>query len=69
MSSDISPGFYDDIPEGEYHADRESLSISGAKVLLRSPRCSATSRTTPSTRTCSTSVAQRTPWCSARDPR
>lgn len=32
-----TPGFYDDVPEAEYHADRESLSVSGAKVILRSP--------------------------------
>lgn len=32
-----APGFYDDIPEAEYHADRESLSVTGAKVLLVSP--------------------------------
>jgi hypothetical protein len=31
------PGFYDDIPEREYHADAESLSVSGAKLLLRAP--------------------------------
>jgi len=31
------PGFYGDVPEAEYHADRESLSQSGAKILLRSP--------------------------------
>jgi hypothetical protein len=31
------PGFYDDIPEREYHADRDSLSVSGAKVLLKAP--------------------------------
>lgn len=31
------PGFHDDIEEATYHADRESLSVSGAKVLLRSP--------------------------------
>lgn len=31
------PGFYDDIPEADYHADRESLSVSGAKVLLKAP--------------------------------
>lgn len=30
-------GFHDSIPEFEYHADRTSLSVSGAKVLLRSP--------------------------------
>jgi hypothetical protein len=28
------PGFYDDIPEGDYHADPTTLSASGAKVLL-----------------------------------
>jgi hypothetical protein len=32
-----APGFYDDIPEREYHADRDSLSVSGAKVLLKAP--------------------------------
>lgn len=32
-----TPGFHDDIPEPDYHADRDSLSVSGAKVLLRSP--------------------------------
>lgn len=32
-----TPGFHDGIPEAEYHADRSSLSVSGAKVLLRSP--------------------------------
>jgi len=37
VNSDISPGFYDDIPEAEYHADRESLSVSGAKTLLKAP--------------------------------
>lgn len=31
------PGFYDHIPEAEYHADRSSLSVSGAKTILRSP--------------------------------
>jgi len=31
------PGFHDDVPEADYHADRTSLSVSGAKVLLRSP--------------------------------
>lgn len=31
------PGFYDDIPEADYHADRESLSVSGAKTLLKAP--------------------------------
>lgn len=31
------PGFYPNIPEAEYHADRDSLSVSGAKVLLQAP--------------------------------
>jgi len=31
------PGFYPDIPESEYHADRDSLSVSGAKTLLKAP--------------------------------
>jgi len=31
------PGFYPDIPEAEYHADRDSLSVSGAKTLLKAP--------------------------------
>lgn len=30
----MSPGLYDNIPEAQYHADRRSLSASGAKVLL-----------------------------------
>lgn len=30
-------GFHDDIPEATYHADRESLSVSGAKTLLKAP--------------------------------
>lgn len=30
-------GFHDDIPEADYHADRESLSVSGAKVILKAP--------------------------------
>lgn len=30
-------GFYGDVSEADYHADRESLSQSGAKILLRSP--------------------------------
>lgn len=30
-------GFHGGVPEAEYHADRESLSQSGAKILLRSP--------------------------------
>lgn len=32
-----APGFYPDVPEAEYHADRLSLSVSGAKVLLKAP--------------------------------
>lgn len=32
-----APGFHDDIPEVEYHADRESLSVTGAKTLLKAP--------------------------------
>lgn len=32
-----APGFYPNIPETEYHADRESLSVSGAKTLLKAP--------------------------------
>lgn len=31
------PGFHAGIDEGIYHADRESLSVSGAKVLLKAP--------------------------------
>lgn len=31
------PGLYDGIPEDEYHGDPESLSVSGAKDLLRAP--------------------------------
>ncbi len=31
------PGFYDDVPEETYHADRASLSHSGAKTLLKAP--------------------------------
>jgi hypothetical protein len=30
-------GFHDDIPEAEYHAHQGSLSVSGAKVLLKAP--------------------------------
>lgn len=33
----MKAGLYDDIPEGEYHSDRNSLSVSGAKVLLKAP--------------------------------
>jgi len=32
-----APGFHDGIPEAEYHADRDSLSVSGAKTLLKAP--------------------------------
>jgi hypothetical protein len=31
------PGLYEEVPEDEYHGDRESLSVSGAKDLLRAP--------------------------------
>lgn len=30
-------GFHPDIPEADYHADRTSLSVSGAKVILKAP--------------------------------
>lgn len=30
-------GFIHDLPEDEYHADRTSLSVTGAKTLMRSP--------------------------------
>lgn len=33
----LTPGFYPDVLEADYHADRESLSVSGAKVLLKAP--------------------------------
>lgn len=33
----MTPGLHDDIPEAEYHADTVSLSVSGAKTLLKSP--------------------------------
>ncbi len=33
----MKPGFYDNIPEAEYHADRDSLSVSGAKLILKAP--------------------------------
>lgn len=35
--SAIKEGFVRDLDEATYHADRASLSVSGAKVLLRSP--------------------------------
>lgn len=31
------PGFHLDVPEVDYHADRSTLSVSGAKVLLQAP--------------------------------
>lgn len=31
------PGFHADIPEADYHADRDSLSVSGAKLILKAP--------------------------------
>jgi hypothetical protein len=34
---EIEPGLHDDVPEAEYHGHAGSLSVSGAKVLLRSP--------------------------------
>ena len=42
-----APGFYDDIPEAEYHADPDSLSVSGAKVLLKAPALFQWQRTHP----------------------
>ncbi len=33
----LTPGFVHDLDEATYHADRDSLSVSGAKVILRSP--------------------------------
>ena len=32
-----TPGFHNNIPEADYHADRNSLSVSGAKTLLKAP--------------------------------
>jgi hypothetical protein len=40
LAADREPGVYDDIPIEEYHADRTSLSVSGAKLLLP-PSCPA----------------------------
>lgn len=40
MSVTDAPGIYPDIPEGQYHADRSSLSHSWAKLLLP-PSCPA----------------------------
>jgi hypothetical protein len=45
----LSQGFHDDVPEADYHADRESLSVSGAKVILRSPAEFAWGREHPTT--------------------
>lgn len=36
LAADREPGVYDDIPIDEYHQDRTSLSVSGAKELLAS---------------------------------
>lgn len=36
LASDREPGIYDGIPIAEYHADRTSLSVSGAKEILAS---------------------------------
>lgn len=33
----MTPGFHDGIEEAAYHGDRASLSVSGAKVLLKAP--------------------------------
>lgn len=30
-------GFLDDVPEADYHADQTSLSVSGAKLMLKAP--------------------------------
>ncbi len=35
--TDRPPGFHDDVPEADYHQDRDSLSVSGAKTLLKAP--------------------------------
>jgi hypothetical protein len=32
-----APGFHDGIDEAVYHSDRDSLSVSGAKVILKAP--------------------------------
>lgn len=37
MSAIGTPGFHSGVDEATYHADRTSLSVSGAKVLMRSP--------------------------------
>lgn len=41
------PGFYPDIPEDTYHADPGSLSVSGAKTLLKAPALFDYQRTNP----------------------
>jgi hypothetical protein len=33
----LKTGFHDDIAEADYHGDRESLSVSGAKTILKAP--------------------------------
>lgn len=37
MTFEPTPGLHDEVPEAEYHAHRGSLSVSGAKVLLKAP--------------------------------
>ena len=32
-----APGFHPDVPEGDYHADRASVSVSGLKLILKAP--------------------------------
>ncbi len=34
---DLTPGFHSDVPEIAYHSDTVSLSVSGAKLLLKAP--------------------------------
>jgi len=41
------PGFYDDLDEAMYHAHPTSLSVSGAKVLLKAPALFQWQRTHP----------------------
>ena len=38
MTFTPTPGLHDDVPEAEYHGHKESLSVTGSKVLLRSPK-------------------------------
>lgn len=40
MTDSPTPGVYDGIPEADYHGDKDSLSVSGAKKLLP-PSCPA----------------------------